>query len=68
MRAFFVRVLEQDGELVAADPRDDVALAHAADEQSRDLDQRLVAGAVAELSLISFSPSRSTNSMRRLLS
>ena len=40
--------LEQDRELVAADPRDDVALANAADEQARDLDQRFVAGLMAE--------------------
>ena len=48
VRALLVGMLEQDAELVAADPRDHVALAHAADQQLGDLDQRLVAGLVAE--------------------
>ena len=48
VRRILVRALEQDSELVAADPRDDVAVAHALRQQVRDLDQRLVAGAVAE--------------------
>ena len=48
VRALLVGTFEQDAELVAADPRHHVALAHAALEQSRDLDQGLVAGAMAE--------------------
>ena len=48
VRALLVRILEQDTELVAADARDHVALAHAALEQLGDLDQRLVARAMAE--------------------
>ncbi len=39
---------QEDRELVAADPRHAVAPAHAADQHARDLDQRFVAGLVAE--------------------
>ena len=48
VRGVLVRILEQDPELVAADPRDHVAVPNSAGEQVRDLDQRLVAGAMAE--------------------
>ena len=47
-RGLRVRMAEHDRELVAADARHDVALANAVDEQPRDLDQRFVAGLVAE--------------------
>ena len=44
----FVGMGKEDSELVAADARDDVAFAHPVGQQSRDLDQRLVAGAMAK--------------------
>ena len=43
-----VDVLEQHGELVAAEARERVARAHAALEPPRDADQQLVAGLVSE--------------------
>ena len=48
VRGVFVGAFEQDAELVAADPRHHVAVADALGQQVRDLDQRFVAGAVAE--------------------
>src|SRR5690348_17633818 len=48
MRAGLVGILEQDSELVAADARADVALPDAARKQVGDLDQGLVARAMAE--------------------
>ena len=44
----FVGMGKEDSELVAADARDDVAFAHPVGQQLRDLDQRLVAGAMAK--------------------
>ena len=46
-RAVEVGAGQQDGELVAAQPRDQVAGPHAAGEQRGDLSQRLVAAGVA---------------------
>jgi hypothetical protein len=47
-RSLLVRVYQQDPELVASKPSDDVALAHPTREQARNLDERLIAGLVAE--------------------
>ena len=48
MRVILVGGFEQDAEFVAADPGDDVAVTDALGQQVGDLDQRLVAGAMAE--------------------
>jgi hypothetical protein len=47
VRAGVVGMAQQNPEFVAADPRHQVALAHAAHQKARDLDQRLVARLVA---------------------
>ena len=63
VRLGLVRMGEQDTELVAADARHHVALAHAADQQPATSISASSPALWPKLSLIIFSPSRSTNSI-----
>ena len=58
-----VGMLEEDTEFVAAQPRDAIAAAHAADQHLGDADQRFVAGLVPVAVVDAFRPSISTNSI-----
>src|SRR5512142_2467005 len=47
-RRFFVRMAKQDRKFIAANARDDIALANAADQQPGDLDQCFITGQMAK--------------------